>query len=598
MLLLTWHGTVVCLNDGGLVQLPLTGALPDPLPFDGAWMPSPLAGNRPREVAHPNIGQVTVAAVGAGRTIKIKHNELWLCAENYQPIVRFDRAEAAQWETFLPITEAELASLRHILANRWIVRNTRAILRPGSLQLSEGFWLSLGSFNVDIASALPLSKDDGHSAPSRLTIPHANGKLELILAEPGASPFLAMTKWPFGARRTLEQMALAAHRHITVHEPAQAEFDDDVQLLRQNKGAAGLSHLLESLPAAGAPQLPAAPLAPETETDAVLHAWAMREVAPWQLGPVRQAEAEAVFKRLNDTHHLMALYRFSGGNVTLAAKPPAAAHDTGIAHRAALYLSYFQSVAALLPPGFETNICMGLGDMLPVPPTVPLFCFQKERGARSLLVPDIDFLVSNFYEAESFIDTNPYMQKSANAVFAGGTTGGMIDVETARNLSTPRLRAAGYFNGNPRVDFRLPGITQVRSPEAQAILEVLPFCQKPRLPWPQQFRSRFVISMDGNGATCSRVVVALQSNSVLLKYDSDHVLYYFGGLQPWLHYVPVAADSDIEKILDLDAHDPAFFEQIAAAGRRFARTYLNRPATHRYTAALLQLYAAALTGGA
>jgi hypothetical protein len=263
-----------------------------------------------------------------------------------------------------------------------------------------------------------------------------------------------------------------------------------------------------------------------------------------------------------------------------------------------MYLSYFQSVAELLPPGFETNICMGLGDALPVPPTVPLFCFQKERGARSLLVPDIDFLVSRFYDDPSLVDTNAYMQKSATAVFAGGTTGGKIDVETARNLSTPRLRAAGYFNANTRVDFRLPSITQLATPEAQAILEAQPFCQKPRLPWPQQLRNRFLISIDGNGATCSRVVIALQSNSVLLKYDSNHVLYYFGGLQPWLHYVPVADDSDVEKILDLESRDPAFFEQIAAAGRRFARTYLNRPATQRYTATLLQLYAAALSGRA
>jgi hypothetical protein len=316
------------------------------------------------------------------------------------------------------------------------------------------------------------------------------------------------------------------------------------------------------------------------------------------MSPVRYADAQATFERLNDTHPLMAVYRFAGGTATLAPKPESTAHDKGIAHRAAVYLAYFQSVAELLPPGFETNICMGLGDVLPVPPTVPLFCFQKQRGARSLLMPDIDFLIQHFYDDPSLIDTNAYLKKTQTAVFAGGTTGAMIDAEAARSLSTPRLRAAGYFNGNPRVDFRLPGITQAVSPDAQAILAAQPFCQKPRLPWPQQFRSRFVISMDGNGATCSRVVIALQSNSVLLKYDSDHVLYYFGGLQPWLHYVPVAADADVDKILDLEVRDPALFEQIATAGRRFARTYLNRPATQRYTAMLLQLYAAALAEGA
>ena len=158
----------------------------------------------------------------------------------------------------------------------------------------------------------------------------------------------------------------------------------------------------------------------------------------------------------------------------------------------------------------------------------PIFCFQKKRGHRNPLLPDIEFLTNDFYRDPSFIDTIPYEKKIARAVFSGSTTGGHITPSIARALSLPRLRAAGYFQGNERVDFRLPNIVQA-GPEAQAILETMPFCRKPVLDWKEQLQRRFILSIDGNGATCSRVVIALLSNSVLLKYDSDNIMYYFEG---------------------------------------------------------------------
>ena len=69
------------------------------------------------------------------------------------------------------------------------------------------------------------------------------------------------------------------------------------------------------------------------------------------------------------------------------------------------------------------------------------------------------------------------------------------------------------------------------------------------------------------------------------------MLYYFGGLQPWQHFVPVHADSDVAWIMAQEKHDPAPFERIASNGRDFAKTYLSRSSAQLYTALLLQLYA-------
>ena len=154
----------------------------------------------------------------------------------------------------------------------------------------------------------------------------------------------------------------------------------------------------------------------------------------------------------------------------------------------------------------------------------------------------------------------------------------------------PRLRAARYFQGHQRIGFFLPAIVQCDTAETRQILEEMAFCQEQRVSWQEQFTRRFVISMDGNGATCSRVAIALRSNSVLIKYASAEMLYYFHGLQEWLHYIPVAHDRDLDALLDLGDWSPRSPEEIAYAGRSFAERFLTRDSIIAYTVTLLSLY--------
>ena len=96
--------------------------------------------------------------------------------------------------------------------------------------------------------------------------------------------------------------------------------------------------------------------------------------------------------------------------------------------------------------------------------------------------------------------------------------------------------------------------------------------------------------MDGNGAAFSRVAVALKSRSVLLKYDSPRELYYFPGLVPWLHYIPIATDQDIVDVVRIEREHPGYFRYAADAGRRFFRTFLNRGAVMSYASRLIEMY--------
>jgi len=348
--------------------------------------------------------------------------------------------------------------------------------------------------------------------------------------------------------------------------------------------AAGLAFLLE-----GATQTPSVPL------EATLFAWVMRDVAPWRLHPMERATLRERLVAVNDTRVWASVFQIAHQRVAVLPKPAAVAQTTGFKLRTEQYRGFFETIAPRLPADFTTMFCMSMKDYPTEDIGAPQFAFQKKRGAAHVLLPDVDFLLNDFYSSAAN-DPLPFSKKQPRAVFSGSTTGRMISTEIAAALASPRLAAAQYFNGNDAVDFRLPVVTQCTTEEAKALLQAQPFCQKPRLDWQEQLAHRFIISLDGNGATCSRVAQALLSNSVLLKYDSDHVLYYFDGLQPWLHYVPVAEHADVEKIMALAAASPARFEQIAAASKAFAQTYLTRQAAAQYTMMLLKAYEASFTG--
>jgi hypothetical protein len=140
------------------------------------------------------------------------------------------------------------------------------------------------------------------------------------------------------------------------------------------------------------------------------------------------------------------------------------------------------------------------------------------------------------------------------------------------------------------VDFRLPNIVQCDSEKTADLIRALGICGQ-HTSFREQLRNRFIISMDGNGATCSRVAITLKSNSVLLKYDSPHILYYFSQLIPWLHYIPVSRDEDVNAILDIERAHPGYFQMIAEESAAFYNRLLCRASILAYGADLISMYA-------
>lgn len=102
---------------------------------------------------------------------------------------------------------------------------------------------------------------------------------------------------------------------------------------------------------------------------------------------------------------------------------------------------------------------------------------------------------------------------------------------------------------------------------------------------------KYLIDIDGFGATFHRCQWILRSNCTLIKQEDGYVQWYYSGLKPYIHYVPYNKDcSNLEDIiLWLREHDEEA-ERIAQAGRQFALKYLDMNTTYLYLYHVLKEY--------
>jgi hypothetical protein len=331
-----------------------------------------------------------------------------------------------------------------------------------------------------------------------------------------------------------------------------------------------------------------------------LEAWASLEVAPWRrlaLGGSALREGLAAAARLDPS---IAIFDISDGIVA----PPAlqaeriAAGELGlVTSRAALTRDFLQAVVSEHQIGDALHLGVRMQDRGPELRDVPVFAFHKVRFEQTILLPDLDFLIFAFYAGEEYRDGLAFADKRPEAYFIGATTGGIVTMERIAAGTHERIRAARFFRDSPGVTFEISSVVQCDSDATRAEVEKLVPMPAGWRSWHDQFRHRYLLSMDGNGATWSRTAVALASNSALVKYASPSLLYYMHGLDPWVHFIPVRRDADVLGIIADAERTRERDADIAQAGRAFAERHFTREAVMDYTAALLREYADAVRTG-
>jgi hypothetical protein len=345
---------------------------------------------------------------------------------------------------------------------------------------------------------------------------------------------------------------------------------------------------------------PHRPEGPDSGVEAVIDEWVSHQLAAWAANRPNPSHVERQSTLLNQ-HLLFCIFEIRKDG-SVAIQPKAVSnHDRSHPHvglsdiRGQLYLRLLEEVVRTHNLSLSVNIPVGLGDHVPTRPGFPIFCFQKIEGSHNVLLPDVDFLGHNWYPPSE--EELSFECKYNSAIFVGSSTGSPAVAATLREIVeynlTPRLHLASLLHGHNKIHFRIARAVQVGTSEPQKLLEAKPYFSK-EISFDDQLKHKFIISIDGNGATCSRVALALRSESVLLKFDSPYQLYYFDGLNHEGEYLAVRTVSDIERIIALEEQVPGRFQCVAQNGKTFYQRYLTREAGYLYVAKLLQRYASLL----
>ncbi len=320
--------------------------------------------------------------------------------------------------------------------------------------------------------------------------------------------------------------------------------------------------------------------------------WATQQFSPWRKRTISRSELQSHLTELSNRNHNVFVFTIDRGNVDLADKSTLF-HDEYFEHsllRAKMYRLFLETTVRCLCPDLCTTLAIFVGDGSLDHIEMPIFSFQKILGNKSPLLPDVGLIDPRFFMAQNYLDHIKYEEKEISAIFAGSTTGGLITPEAIRNGSIPRVRAAMFFSGHENVHFHLPNILNHDSDEALNMLRDLGFGRGEHIDWPEQFRHLFLLSMDGNGPSPARIAIGLKSNCILMHYVTEHNLYYFAGLQPWVHYLPIYQDEDVLQLIEHERKNPGFYRFVALEGKNFAENYLTPFGVMYYTCQLLRSY--------
>jgi hypothetical protein len=223
----------------------------------------------------------------------------------------------------------------------------------------------------------------------------------------------------------------------------------------------------------------------------------------------------------------------------------------------------------------------------------PVLCFCRRRErAGQVLVPDFEMLRGH-ERSDRRVDRaaarTPWESRVPRAFWRGVTTGGRFDEPGWETIPRARLVAAARSHPD-LIDARFTRLVQ--GAETNAVLRESGWRSHAVSPV-DSLRFRYLIDVDGNGSSWSRLRWLLRSGSLVLKQSSEFLQWYYPWLEGGRHYVPVAHDlSDLAATIEwARAHDDEA-RAIAEEGRRFAWRHLGRAEALLYLLAVVEGVAA------
>lgn len=222
----------------------------------------------------------------------------------------------------------------------------------------------------------------------------------------------------------------------------------------------------------------------------------------------------------------------------------------------------------------------------------PIFTFAKKCSSVGILFPDPEALSGNRKEMEEIARGKkrfPWSKKMAKGFWRGATTGRGFSSATFLELLRAKVVDASLKHPEA-VDAKFTQLEQCQDPES--VRAVFPNYFAKRVQIDKHLAYKYQLLLDGNSCAYVRAYWQLFSECPIFKHDSSHIQWYYRGLKPGIHYIPLKADCSnlIDKIEWAKAHD----QEVRTIGKnayKFAKANLTRAAVLYYVYLLLQEYA-------
>jgi hypothetical protein len=235
-----------------------------------------------------------------------------------------------------------------------------------------------------------------------------------------------------------------------------------------------------------------------------------------------------------------------------------------------------------LEDGFEGN--PGLG---------PCFVFAKREDVASLiLIPDIKALAGYGKLRKMIPEANtaiPWNEKLAKTFWRGSSTGGYSTLASWDKLARAKLVLASLsfpqeidarFNSVVQCDPEVPGLMKAKGMVSASVSR------------PDHLKYKYLVDVDGNSCSYERYFWLLLSNSLVIKQVTPNIQWYYGGLEPYKHFLPVKEDlSDLVEKIDWARQHDEEARMMAERSTEFVENNLSSEDTLLYLSLLLKEYA-------
>ena len=233
----------------------------------------------------------------------------------------------------------------------------------------------------------------------------------------------------------------------------------------------------------------------------------------------------------------------------------------------------------------DVNFLVSLHDTLDYPCSIPIFVMSKKNEDKKILFPDFEALAERYQVIDQVnLEISdfplPWIKRKDLLVWRGSGAQRGITPDNMNSksrvilcqlgLEYPDLIDAGFT-------FHIPVCIEKYQKEFMCFEEI--------------FSHKYQIWIDGNASSYSNSGWRLYTGSTVLKPDSPYTQWYYGDLQPWVHYVPIEEDLNdlVDKLLFLKENQN-LAAQIAGNGLQFAREHITKEMNLIYLHDLLWAY--------